>query len=56
MRRVHLLLTLVWVGLAVPSLLWWSKSIAWLVFMSVYAIVATHWDAFQTARAEEAAR
>jgi hypothetical protein len=52
-RRVHLALTLVWVALAVPTLLWWRDSVAWVAAMSLYANVAGHWAAFQASRAEE---
>ena len=35
-------LTAVWLVAIVPSLIWWSHSIAWVVFMSVWANVAGH--------------
>lgn len=40
-RRVHAVLTGVWLALAVPSvlLLGWRESVPYLVFLSVYAIV-----------------
>lgn len=31
---------ILWLALVAPSLLWWRNSIAWVVFMSVYANVA----------------
>lgn len=52
-RRLHAALTLLWLALAVPTLLWWSQSIRWLVWMSLYAIVASHWAAWQAARSED---
>lgn len=55
-RRLHAVLTVAWLLLAVPSMLWWRNSIAYLVFLSVYAIVASHWACWQAARAEETAR
>lgn len=51
--KLHLVLTIVWVLLIVPTILLWSQSILWIGFMSVYAIIATHWDAYQSARAEQ---
>ena len=51
--RLHAVLTALWLALAVPSILLWRSSITWLVFMSVYAIVATHWDCYQTAKAND---
>jgi uncharacterized protein (DUF58 family) len=55
MRKLHAILTIVWLILIIPSALWWNNSIAWLVFMSAYAIVASHFSGFQGARAERAA-
>lgn len=37
-------------------MIWWRQSIAWVSFMSVYAIVATHWSSYQGSRAEEAVK
>lgn len=53
-RRFHATMTLLWVAALVPSLLWWSQSIPWLVFMSVWANVAGHASAWQGSRAEAA--
>ncbi len=46
-RRIHLSLMTVWffIGLPVSYLL--KESIAWLVFLSVYAIIVGHWSAYQ---------
>lgn len=54
-RRVHLVCTFVWLSLAVPTVLWWKTSIAWVAWMSLYANVVGHWSAWQASRAEEAA-
>ena len=53
-RRLHAILTLVWVLLGIPTLLWWRESVLWVAVMSLYANVAGHWAAYQGARAEEA--
>lgn len=53
-RRIHLTLTLAWLALGIPTLLWWKNSIAWVAWMSLYANVVGHWSAMQAARAEEA--
>ena len=50
--RYHGVATSVWVILAVPSALWWHNSVMWVVFMSLYANIATEWGAWQAARAE----
>lgn len=52
-RRAHAALAAVWLLLTVPSLLWWSHSVPWLVWMSLYAIVASHLACWQAARAED---
>lgn len=54
-RRLHLVLTLVWAGALLPTLLWWRESILWVAFMSLYANVVGHWSAYQASRAEEKA-
>jgi hypothetical protein len=53
--RFHAAATLVWLALVVPSLLWWRDSILWVVLMSAWANVASHFSAWQAARAEDAA-
>lgn len=49
--RVWLGCTITWLLLAIPSIIWWSQSIAWLVFMSVWANVAASAATWQAARA-----
>lgn len=46
-------MTLVWLSLGVPTVLWWRQSVAWVAFMSLYANVVGHWSAWQATRAEE---
>jgi len=53
LRRFHAAATLVWLALSVPSMIWWRDSIPYLIFLSVYAIVAAHAAAWQGTRAEE---
>ena len=52
MRRLHGLATFFWVGMAVPSVLWWKESVPYLVGLSVYAVVTGHWSSWQASRAE----
>lgn len=47
-------MTWVWLLLLVPSLLWWKDSILWVILLSVWANVASHFSAWQGARAEDA--
>lgn len=55
MKRLHLILTWLWVLLIVPTILWWKESILFIGIVSVYANVVSHWTAYQAARAEKAA-
>jgi hypothetical protein len=50
--RFHATAAVVWVGLILPTLLWWHSSILWVAFMSLYANIAAHAAAWQGARAE----
>lgn len=52
--RINFWLAWLWLALSVPAMLWWRESVAFLVFVSVYANVAGHISAWQAARAEQA--
>jgi hypothetical protein len=52
-RRLHATLTITWAFLLIPSVLWWSESIKWIVLMSVWANIAGHFAAWQGSRAED---
>jgi hypothetical protein len=54
-RQVHLLLLFVWVLLLVPTIIWWRDSILWVAFMSLYAIITSHWGAYEAAKAKDIA-
>lgn len=55
MRQFHRWATVGWaIGGGVLSFML-ATSVAWVVFMSLYAIVISHWSAYQASRAEEAA-
>lgn len=51
LARFNLTMTIIWVGLLVPSLLWWKNSLVWIVLMSAYANIVGHWSAYQGSRA-----
>lgn len=55
LRRFHAWMTAAWLILLVPSLLWWSHSILWVILLSVWANIASHFGAWQGARAEATA-
>lgn len=56
MVRLHAVMTVIWVMLTIPTLLWWRTSILWVLIMSLWANASTHWGAWQAARAEQAQR
>jgi hypothetical protein len=45
-------MTLLWGVLIIPSVLWWSESVPWLVLMSVWANFVGHWSSWQATRTE----
>lgn len=46
----------VWVLLIIPTVVWWSESILWVAFMSIWAAIMTHATAYHAARAEKEAQ
>jgi hypothetical protein len=50
---LHTLMTLVWVVLILPTLLWWRESVLWVALMSLWANIAAHWGAREAAKAKE---
>ncbi|HUR18881.1 MAG TPA: hypothetical protein VMZ51_08110 [Acidimicrobiales bacterium] len=55
LRRFHAAMVGVWAALIVPSILFWRESVLWVIFLSLWANLATHWGAWQSSRAETAA-
>jgi hypothetical protein len=55
LRWFHAFATGVWLALVIPTVMFWSESIAWLAIMSVWANVAGHFGSWQGARAESVA-
>lgn len=49
-RRIHLALLLLWLGPGTVVSILLRESIAWLTFLSVYAIVASHWAGWSAER------
>ncbi|CAI0987841.1 hypothetical protein [Serratia proteamaculans] len=54
-RKAHLLMSLLWAFLAVPSVIWWKDSVLWVIIISIYANVVGHLAGYTAARADEAA-
>ncbi|HGN9417216.1 TPA: hypothetical protein ACK11A_004998 [Klebsiella pneumoniae] len=54
-KRCHLVAAVMWVGLAIPSLLWWKDSVLWVILISIYANIVGHLSGYSAARADQAA-
>lgn len=52
MKWFHLGMMLLWLGLTVPTLVFWSDSILWVSVMSIYSIIVGHMAGYQGARSE----
>lgn len=48
-KKVHAILAIVWLIASIPIMIWFKNSISFLVFISVYACVASHWSGFDAA-------
>ncbi|MBK2507366.1 hypothetical protein FKL37_01945 [Klebsiella pneumoniae] len=54
-KRCHLVAAVMWVGLAIPSLIWWKDSVLWVILISSYANIVGHLSGYSAARADQAA-
>ncbi|HCD6226548.1 TPA: hypothetical protein NDT82_004599 [Klebsiella pneumoniae] len=54
-KRCHLVAAVMWVGLAIPSLIWWKDSVLWVILISIYANIVGHLSGYIAARADQAA-
>lgn len=54
-KRCHLVAAVMWVGLAIPSLMWWKDSVLWVILISIYANIVGHLSGYSAARADQAA-
>ena len=54
-KRCHLVAAVMWVGLAIPSLIWWKDSVLWVILVSIYANIVGHLSGYSAARADQAA-
>jgi hypothetical protein len=53
---VHAAAVVAWTVSIGPTLLWWSNSILWLIFISLWANIVAHASAYESARAKELVR
>lgn len=54
LKRFNLIMTVVWILLAIPTVTHWRYSLLWIAFMSVWNNVFTHFSAWVSSRAEVA--
>lgn len=52
LRKLHAVMTIFWVVMTIPTVLWWHDSILYVALISVYALIIGHWSAWQASRAE----
>jgi hypothetical protein len=52
-RRIHLAALILWLVVGLPVSYMLRNSIAWIVFLSVYAIVVGHWSGWSAERPSE---
>lgn len=52
---VYRLRAAIWMGLAIPTLLWWKDSVLWVAVLSLYANYATEIGNWRAAQAKDAA-
>jgi 5-bromo-4-chloroindolyl phosphate hydrolysis protein len=48
----NLVATVVWVLLVVPSLLWWKESVLWVILISLWANIVSHFTGYMAGRSE----
>lgn len=51
-ERFHLVLTVFWFIMIIPTLLWFSESVKYLVAISLYAIIIGHFSSYEATKAE----
>ncbi len=49
-KRCHLVAAVMWVGLAIPSLIWWKDSVLWVILISIYANIVGHLSGYSAAQ------
>lgn len=52
-KHVQIILTIIWFLMFFPALMFWQKSVPYLVFVSVYANFVGHLSAAEAAGAKE---
>jgi hypothetical protein len=50
--RLHRTIQWLWAVMLIPTLVWWSESVLWVAFMSLYANFVGHASAAEAAEAK----
>lgn len=50
--KMHLILTIFWSIMIIPTLLWWTQSVPYLVALSIYAVIVSHFSSYEATRSE----
>ena len=50
--KFHLFLTVFWIIMIIPTVVWFKSSIEYLVGISVYAVITGHFSSYEATRAE----
>lgn len=51
-KHNHLIQGWVWIGLGVPTVLWWKDSILWVAIMSIYANAESSFSAHEAQKSD----
>lgn len=54
LAKFNLYMTLAWVILTFPSVVWWKNSLLWVIVISLWANIVGHFSAYIAARSERA--
>lgn len=53
--KIHLGMAVLWLGLLVPTIVWWKDSILYVGLISVYAIILEHLTAYLAGKSDKGA-
>lgn len=49
----HFIMGCMWIGLAIPTFIWWKESVLWVALMSIYANTEASFGAHRAKKAED---
>ena len=51
--RFHACMAIFFILLTIPAATWWANSVPFLVAISMWALIAAHWSAYQASHGEK---